>query len=98
MPCVSVAWLCRGSMGVATHQLGSASEGSWLKTTCMSALSSLVRLQARFSGRLAFLFPDLLKLLENCISQGACRARLACVAASVGLFYFGRGVCVCAFV
>jgi hypothetical protein len=60
---------CRGGMGVATQQLSSA-DGSWLKTTCMSALSSLVRLQARFSSRLAFLFPDLLKLLENCISQG----------------------------
>lgn len=56
-------------MGVATQLLAS-SDGSWLKTTCMSALSSLVRLQARFSTRLAFLFPDLLKLLENCISQG----------------------------
>lgn len=42
----------------------------WLKTTCMSALSSLVRLQNRFFGRLAFLLSDLLKLLENCILQG----------------------------
>jgi hypothetical protein len=59
-----------GGMGVATLEVTSASDGSWLKTTCMSALSSLVRLQTRFSSRLAFLLPDLLTLLESCISQG----------------------------
>lgn len=42
----------------------------WLKTTCMTALSSLVRLQNRFFSRLAFLLGDLFKLLENCILQG----------------------------
>jgi hypothetical protein len=42
----------------------------WLKTTCMSALSSLVRLQNRYFSRLAFLLGDLLRLLENCILQG----------------------------
>jgi hypothetical protein len=44
--------------------------GVWIKTTCMAALSSFVRLQNRFFGRLSFLLPDLLKLLENCITQG----------------------------
>eukprot|EP01138_Halocafeteria_seosinensis_P008060 gb/GECG01008236.1/.p1 GENE.gb/GECG01008236.1/~~gb/GECG01008236.1/.p1 ORF type:complete len:1924 (+),score=268.60 gb/GECG01008236.1/:1-5772(+) len=55
---------------------------SWLKTTCMAALSSLVRLQARFFNRQTFLLPELLKLLENCINQdieGLARIGVACL-------------------
>ena len=55
---------------------------SWLQTTCMAALSSLVRLQARFFNRQTFLLPELLKLLENCIDQdieGLARIGVACL-------------------
>ena len=57
------------------------SEGSWLKTTCMAALSSLVRLQVKFFGRLQPLLPSLLALLQRTIAQdieGLARIGVAC--------------------
>ena len=57
------------------------SEGSWLKTTCMAALSSLVRLQVKFFGRLQPLLPALLALLQRTIAQdieGLARIGVAC--------------------
>jgi hypothetical protein len=44
-------------------------EHEWLRTTCMPALSSLVRLQSRFFTRLGFLLPGLLRLIERCVDQ-----------------------------
>lgn len=46
-----------------------AEEHAWLRTTCMPALSSLVRLQTRFFTRLNFLLPQLFGLIESCVDQ-----------------------------
>jgi len=57
-------------------------EHEWLRTTCMPALSSLVRLQSRFFTRLHFLLPALCRLIESCIDQeieGLARIGVACL-------------------
>jgi hypothetical protein len=42
---------------------------SWLQTTCLAALSSMVEIFARFYTTVAPLLPDLLSLINNCIDQ-----------------------------
>jgi hypothetical protein len=44
-------------------------EHEWLRTTCLPALSSLVKVQSRFFTRLHFLLPALLRLIEACVDQ-----------------------------
>jgi Sec7-like guanine-nucleotide exchange factor len=44
-------------------------EHEWLRTTCLPALSSLVKVQSRFFKRLHFLLPALLRLIEACVDQ-----------------------------
>ena len=43
--------------------------GTWLSTTCLAALGTLVDLFAQFFETLSFLLPDVLALLERCIDQ-----------------------------
>ena len=68
--------------GAPTAAPGHMSESSWLKTTCMAALSSLVRLQIKFFGRLHPQLPSLLQLLKRTIHQdieGLARIGVACL-------------------
>lgn len=61
---------------------GDHDEHEWLRTTCMPALSSLVRLQNRYFTRLSFLLMPLLRLIESCIDQeieGLARIGVACL-------------------
>ena len=46
--------------------------GTWLSTTCLAALGTLVDLFANFFETLSFLLPDVLLLLERCIDQVRC--------------------------
>ena len=43
---------------------------SWLDTTAMTALASLIRLFSQYFDAVAFLLSDVLELLESCINQG----------------------------
>jgi hypothetical protein len=42
---------------------------SWLRTTCMAALATLIDLFARFHDHLGPLLPDLLELFNSCVDQ-----------------------------
>jgi hypothetical protein len=42
---------------------------AWIRTTCLSAMSSLVDLFAHFYGVVNFLLPDVISLLSSCILQ-----------------------------
>lgn len=44
-------------------------ETSWLQTTCLAALSTLVELFSRFHEVVSPLLPELLNLINNCIDQ-----------------------------
>ena len=56
-----------GSQGRESTRLG-ATDAKWLQSSCLPALSALVRLQARFFPRLRPMMPELLQLLEDCIA------------------------------
>ncbi len=63
------------------QQAGASLDHSWLKTTCMPALTALVRLHAHAFRRLEPLLPNLLSLLEACADQeieGLARIGVAC--------------------
>ena len=42
---------------------------SWLATTCLAALSTLVELFSRFYSTVESLLPDLLELINSCVDQ-----------------------------
>jgi len=70
----SVPW--GAGVGLAKWRAGDGPPGGdaagaeeWLRTTCMPALSSLIKLHSRFFARLHTLSPSLLSLIECCIDQ-----------------------------
>ena len=72
----------RPPVSPAAAAAAGSEEHEWLRTTCMPALSSLVRLQTRFFRRLRPLLPSLLSLIESCIDQeieGLARIGVACL-------------------
>jgi Sec7-like guanine-nucleotide exchange factor len=58
-----------GRAQAPVQRLPSLEPQEWLRTTCFSALASLVRLQNRFFTRLSPLLQNLLRLVESCIDQ-----------------------------
>ena len=53
--------------GMSKHAFGP----SWLQTTCLAALNTLVELFSRFFHIVSFLLPELLQLVNSCIQGGS---------------------------